>query len=100
MPMIEHGYPRPLMLKDGSEVWLRPMDPKEDEVGLLGFYHRLTAEDRWYLWNDVDDEWVVKEGLLKYDPDLVLPIVALDKDRRIVGKATLYRYFFPSPAAT
>ena len=93
MPMIEHGYPRPLILKNGSEVWLRPLDPEKDEAGLWEFYHRLSTEDRWYLWNDVGDERVVKQGLLRYDPELALPIVALDQEGRIVGKATMYRYF-------
>jgi len=93
MPFAKHGYPRPIILKDGSEIWLRPLDSAEDESRLLDFYQRLSAEDRWYLWHDVSDERVVKEGLLKYDPNLMLPIVALDQDQRIVGKATLYRYF-------
>ncbi len=93
MPLSKHGYPRPLILKDGAEVWLRPLDPAQDRQHLLDFYGGLGPDDRWYLWHDVSDPDVVCECILNFDPRLVLPIVAIDERDRIVGKATLYRHF-------
>lgn len=93
MPITKHGYPRPMILKDGSEVWLRPLDSKTDGDQLLDFYRRIPATDRWYLLNDVSDERIVRDIILNYDPRLVIPIVATGEDGRILGKATLYRYF-------
>lgn len=93
MPYHKHGYPRPVILKDGSEVWLRMLDPSQDRQRLLDFYAGLEPRDRWYLWHDVSDLDVVCQCILQYDPRLVLPVVALDDQERIVGKGTLYRHF-------
>jgi GNAT superfamily N-acetyltransferase len=93
MPTAKHGYPRPLVLKDGEEVWLRLLDSERDEKELLDFYRRLPEDERWYLWHDVSDPQVVRECILHYDPRLVLPIVAVNAHERIVAKATMYRHF-------
>ncbi len=92
MVTSKHGYPRPLILKNGEEVWLRLLDPKEDEQRIFDFYGQLSDEDRWYLWHDVSDEKVVRECILGYDPRLVLPVVAVSQKDAIVGKGTLYRH--------
>lgn len=93
MPASKHGYPRPVILKNGTEVTLRLLDPSSDGQRLVEFYRRIPAENRWYLWNDVSDEDVVYDQILDYDPRLVLPVVAVDEEQNIRGKATLYRYF-------
>ncbi|MGD8563512.1 MAG: GNAT family N-acetyltransferase [Desulfarculaceae bacterium] len=93
MPISKHGYPRPVILKDGTEIRLRLLDPEKDGDELVAFYSRIPATDRWYLWHDVSDEQVVREVILNYDPRLVLPIIAETEEGRIVGKTTLYRYF-------
>ena len=93
MALDKHGYPRPVILKDGSEIWLRLMQPSMDRERLLDFYRRIPEKDRWYLLNDVSNEQVVLECILNFDQRLTLPIVAIDQDDRMVGKATLYRYF-------
>ncbi len=93
MPASKHGYPRPVILKNGTELTLRLLDPSSDGQRLVEFYRRIPAEHRWYLWNDVSDEDVVYDQILDYDPRLVLPVVAVDGEQNIRGKATLYRYF-------
>jgi L-amino acid N-acyltransferase YncA len=97
MSLQNHGYPRPLILKNGEEVWLRPLDCQADEERLLDFFARVPDEDRWYLENNVADQEIVRHYLLRYHPERMLPIVALDEMERIVGKATLNRY--PNPGA-
>lgn len=93
MPASKHGYPRPVILKNGTELTLRLLEPSSDGQRLVEFYRRIPAENRWYLWNDVSDEDVVYDQILDYDPRLVLPVVAVDGEQNIRGKATLYRYF-------
>ncbi len=97
MDISKHGYPRPMILKNGAEVWLRPLDPAQDEQRLLEFFARVPPDDLWYLENDVADPDIVKHYLLDYRPQRMLPVVALDEDDRIVGKATINRY--PNPGA-
>lgn len=97
MDISKHGYPRPMILKDGQEVWLRPLDPQQDEQRLLDFFARVPANERWYLENDVTDPDIVRHYLLDYRPQRMLPVVALTEDDRIVGKVTLHRY--PNPGA-
>lgn len=93
MVTSKHGYPRPLILKNGEEVWLRLLDSIEDEQRIFDFYGQLTEEDRWYLWHDVSEPKVVRECILGYDERLVLPVVAVNEKDEIVGKGTLYRHF-------
>lgn len=93
MDTSKHGYPRPLILKNGEEVWLRLLDSTQDEQRIFDFYGRLSEDDHWYLWHDVSDEKVVRECILGYDRRLVLPVVAVNENDDIVGKGTLYRHF-------
>ncbi|KMY68356.1 hypothetical protein AAU61_01290 [Desulfocarbo indianensis] len=93
METSKHGYPRPLILKNGEEVWLRLLDPVEDEQRIFEFYEQLSEDDRWYLWHDVSDEKVIRECILNCDHRLVLPVVALNEKEDIVGKGTIYRHF-------
>lgn len=93
MPVKKHGYPRSIILKNSREITLRLLDPGQDEKRLLDFYKRIPSVDRWYLLNDVSDQEVVRKFILEYDPRLALPIIALDEQDEIRGKATLYRYF-------
>lgn len=95
MSLQSHGYPRPLILKNGEEVWLRPLDPQADEARLFGFFGRFSDEDRWYLENDISDPEIVRHYLLGYHPSRMIPIVAIDDLERIVGKASLHRFHHP-----
>lgn len=97
MSLQSHSYPRPLILKNSEEVWLRPLDPDQDGQRLQEFFGRVSEDDRWYLESDVADEEIVRHYLLRYHSARMLPIVALDELERIVGKATLNRY--PNPGA-
>jgi len=92
MPLSKHGYPRPLILKDGREVWLRPLQPVEDEARLFTFLGSLSDEDRWYLDFDAVDPEAVRRELLECNPRCVLPIVAVDTRDAVLALATLQRH--------
>lgn len=91
MPFSKHGYPRPLILKSGEEVWLRPVRPEEDDKEVFAFLGRLSAEDRWYLDFDANDPETVRYNFINYDPNKILPVVATNAKEQIVALATLER---------
>jgi L-amino acid N-acyltransferase YncA len=82
-------YPKLLPLRDGEEVTVRPMTPR-DEGTLLDFFLRLPEEDRFYLKDDVTAPGVIAGWVRDLDYERVLPLLALQNDR-IVGDATLHR---------
>jgi L-amino acid N-acyltransferase YncA len=82
-------YPKLLPLRDGEEVTVRPMTPR-DEGTLLDFFLRLPEEDRFYLKDDVTAPGVIAGWVRDLDYERVLPLLAVQNDR-IVGDATLHR---------
>ncbi len=91
MPFSKHGYPRPLILKNGQEVWLRPVRPEEDEKALFDFLEGLSADDRWYLDFDASDPETVRGCFVNFKPQRLLPIVAVNQAGQVVGLGTLER---------
>ena len=85
--MILYQYPKSENLKDGSQLFIRPLR-KEDEKALHEYFLRLPVEDRMCLRDDVTDPKVIENWIYKLDYDVVLPLVALDDDR-IVANGTL-----------
>jgi L-amino acid N-acyltransferase YncA len=92
MPLSKHGYPRPLILKNSQEVWLRPLDPAEDEQPLFEFLEGLSEDDRWYLEFDAADQTAVRRDFLEFDPACNLPILASGTGGEVLGLANLQRY--------
>ena len=85
--MIHYQYPKSEVLKDGSQITIRPLR-KEDEKILHEYFLRLPPEDRMCLRDDVTDPKVIENWILDLDYDVVLPLVALDVDQ-IVANGTL-----------
>lgn len=85
-------YPKKEILKDKTEVILRPMK-KEDKDELLKFFQSLPKEERLFLKDDVTKEEVIQKWIDNIDYSKVLPILAIVKDK-IVGDATLHRTTF------
>lgn len=77
-------------LKDGVQVLLRPMT-KEDRAHLDQLYLHAADEDIRYLRDNVKDPAVLQSWCDELNYDIVLPILALVKDRA-VGNGTL-RFF-------
>jgi len=89
--MLE-GYPKTVVIRDGTRVTLRPM-VKEDKEELKEFFARVPEEDRWYLKEDVADPKVIEFWVRDLNYDRVLPIVA-EVEGKIVADATLHRRNF------
>ncbi|MBI4320307.1 MAG: GNAT family N-acetyltransferase [Chloroflexi bacterium] len=86
--MLE-GYPKQIVVKDGTRVTLRPM-VKEDRDALVDFFTGISTHDRQHLRDDVGNPKVIEEWVERLDYDRVLPILAL-VDGRVVANATLHK---------
>jgi RimJ/RimL family protein N-acetyltransferase len=82
-----HDYPKSVSLSDGTELLVRPLR-KDDERLLHEYFLRLPPEEVARLKDDVTDPEVIEKWIYDLDFDVVLPLVAFDKDR-IVANATL-----------
>jgi len=83
------GYPKDVVLRDGSKAVLEPMI-EEHSRALLEFFQRMPAEDRHYLKEDVTSPRVIQHWISELDYDRVLPILAWI-DGRVIADATLHR---------
>ncbi len=76
-------------LKDGSVISIRAMT-KNDINALHDFFQRIPEDDRLFLKHDVADKKVIETWAKSLDYNTVLPLLAFDKDNKIVGDATLH----------
>lgn len=83
------AYPKRVMLRDGGQVIMRPLEAG-DKLELLSFFKRVPAEDRYYLKENVTDPEVIEAWISNLDFHRIIPIVALAEDK-IVADATLHR---------
>ena len=88
LPYIE-AYPKTVMLRDGTQVELRPL-LAEDGGRLLDFFRRIPEEERYYLKENVTSPEVIQAWTSNIDLSRVIPIIAVVADR-IIGDATLHR---------
>jgi L-amino acid N-acyltransferase YncA len=88
IPNIE-TYPKHFMLRDGTEVTLRPL-VEEDQSRLLEFFRRVPEGERYYLKENVASPEVIQDWTSNLDYRRVIPIIALTGDK-IVADATLHR---------
>jgi RimJ/RimL family protein N-acetyltransferase len=85
-------YPKRVELRDGTEVWLRPMRP-DDRDRLYAFFNKMPVRDRRYLKHDVSQREVITNWCQNLDYDQVLPILAVTRENdkeRVVGDGTLH----------
>ena len=87
--LLEERYPRPLTLRDGTTVTVRPLE-KDDKEALVAFFREVPAEERLFLKDDVTDEAVIDSWVRGLDYKQVLPLVA-ETGGRIVADATLHQ---------
>lgn len=83
------GYPKEVILKDGTGVTLRPAQ-KGDEKALYEMFKRLSEEELWFLNHDVTDPKLVDDWIKSLDPKRVISIVAV-LEGRIIANAVLMR---------
>jgi len=88
LPNIE-DYPKTIMLRDRTEVAIRPL-AEGDKVRLLNFFQGIPEEERFYLKENVASPGVIQSWVSEIDYQRVVPIVAVQGDQ-IVADATLHR---------
>ncbi len=80
--------PKRELLKDGAEVLIRDMDPKQDFDALMKFYTELPDEDRRYLRIDVTNRKTMEQRIKLMDFGYHFRILAFSGDG-IIGKGAL-----------
>jgi len=83
------GFPRPLTLRDGTALTVRPVKAG-DQPALLAFYREMPREDRLFLKDDVTTESWADRFIRRIERSEALSLVA-ETGGRIVAEATLYR---------
>jgi L-amino acid N-acyltransferase YncA len=76
------------LLKDGVDLLIRDMDPKQDFEALMKFYNDLPVEDRRYLRIDVTNRKTMEQRIKLMDFGYHFRVLALSGDE-IVGKGVL-----------
>jgi L-amino acid N-acyltransferase YncA len=80
--------PKTEVLKDGGEILIREMDPKQDFEPLMKFYAELPEEDRRYLRIDVTNRKTMEQRLKLMEFGYHFRILAL-ANGEVVGKGVL-----------
>jgi GNAT superfamily N-acetyltransferase len=88
--VLERRYPKELILKDCSEVTLRPL-ARGDADGLERFFSAIPWGDRWYLKEDPGDGAVVQKWIANQQAGKTFCVLALTEER-IVAQASLLRH--------
>lgn len=86
------GYPHEIILKDGTGVTLRTLQ-KGDEEALAGMFRHFSADELWFLNDDVTRPAVIQNWIRHLDPSRIVSIVAC-LEGRIIGNAALMRKRF------
>lgn len=81
-------YPKEIVLKDGGEAVIRPLE-QADEPALNRFFKEIPGADRWYMRYDVLDPTVIHKWIEGIDSGTVFSIIALHEER-IVAHASLH----------
>jgi len=89
---MHHRYPKELVLKDGTDAILKPLEA-EDGDALLRFYSQIPLEDRWFMKEDGADPSVIRKWATDLDTQRVFSILAW-MNHRVVAHATLVRHVF------
>lgn len=89
-PKIDlNTYQKEAQLKDGSKVFLRPME-KEDGEALYDFFKAVPDEEARYLRDDIKSRLVIEKWAKNLDYTKTLPILAIKGDT-IIADATINR---------
>ena len=87
--MMLEGYPKQVVLRDGTKVILRPM-VREDRAKLQEFFADASEYDRRFLRDDVGNPDVIREWAEGLDYERILPILA-EVEGKVIADATLHR---------
>lgn len=86
------GYPKEVILKNGTGVTLRPLGPG-DEKGLFQMFKRLPEQELWFLNHDVSDQKLIDAWIRELDPDRVVSIVAILEGQFIANSVLMMKTY-------
>jgi len=92
------AYPKQLVLANGQEVTIRPLQVGDRE-DLREFFQGIPASDRFFLADDVTDPGLIDRWTSHLDYFRALPLVAIG-DGKIVADGVLLRGRGPARAHT
>ena len=86
------GYPKEVILKDGTGVTLRPLRVGDERL-LLGMFQRLSRDDLWFLNHELTGRDLIDDWVRNLDPDRVMSIVALLEGNIIANAALMMKRY-------
>ena len=87
--MLQERYPKEVVLTDGKEVTLRPLEGR-DQGELVRFYQELPLRERWFFKEDPCDPFVIKKWIAARQTGNALGVPAI-YEGRVVAHASLLR---------
>lgn len=90
---IVDGYPKTKVLKDGLKAHMRPLE-ETDHQALFDFFKAVPENERLFIKHQVQDPDVIKRWCEKLDLEKDFPILAQDKDGKILAACTLHQNGF------
>lgn len=88
--MIYETYPKEVVLRDGTEVVLRPVERSDQEM-LIRFYQGFPEQERWFLKEDPCREDVIKEWICNQERGNAFCIAAVHEDEIVAHASLLWR---------
>jgi len=88
--MITKRYPKEVVLTDGRELTLRPIE-ETDKDAILAFYDRIPPDETWFYKDDPSDPDVVRRWVDAIRSGEALSVLALDGDQVAAHAALLLR---------
>ena len=88
--MSLNRYPKEIVLKDGSEIILKPL-AQDAQNALLAFFKELPIENRWYLKEDPTDPAVIQKWADNQELGKTFCVLAWHNDK-VVAHASLLRW--------
>lgn len=82
-------HPRKIVLKDHTEILVRPM-AEGDYEQIRQFFQGIDERDRLFLKEDVTDNTIIRRWFRRMNYDSVYPLLAFSENQ-LVGVSTLHR---------
>ena len=89
---VFRDYPKEIILKDGTGVTLRPLEPGDEKL-LFDMFRRLSDDELWFLNHDVADPKLIEDWVNNLDPSRVISIIALLEGRIIANAALMMKSY-------
>ena len=88
--MMYQRYPKEVVLTDGKEIVLRPVD-RADLEKLVSFYRNLSPEDRWFFKEDPREPEVIRQWIENQERGNAFSIVAVHEEEVVAHASLLWR---------